>query len=62
MVFLKEAKEGGERGTVPSSRFFCPGLSEKKHYTFRYLGRSIFKSLLALKIKHIFLETDSFLL
>lgn len=47
---------------MPSSRFFCPGLSEKKHYTFRYLGRSIFKSLPALKIKYIFLETDSFLL
>lgn len=29
---------------------------------FRYLGRSIFKSLPALKIKYIFLETDSFLL
>ena len=29
---------------------------------FRYLGRNIFKSLLALKIKYIFLETDSFLL
>lgn len=40
----------------------CPDLSEKKHYAFRYLGRSIFKSLPALKIKYIFLETDSFLL
>ena len=39
----------------------CPDVSEK-HYEFRYLGRSIFKSLPALKIKYIFLETDSFLL
>lgn len=53
----------GLGGAIQSFKSFsCPELSEKKHYMVRYLGRSIFKSLPALKIKFIFLETDSFLL
>lgn len=53
----------GRGGAVQSFiSFSLPELSEKKHYPVRYLGRSIFKSLPALKIKYIFLETDFLLL
>lgn len=62
LVFPKEAKAWAELGQLSHLNHPHPDLSEKKHCTVRYLGRSIFKSLLALKIKYIFSETDSFLL
>lgn len=53
---------GWGRAVQSFKSFCCPDLAEKKHYTVRYLGRNIFKSLSSLKIKYIFLETESFLL
>lgn len=53
----------GWGGAVQSFKSFsCPDRSEKKHYMLRYIGRNIFKSLPALKVKYMFLDTDSFLL